>query len=259
MAVLRLRSSPGYASPASQLDAVCHRPRISCKSDLPLSLRDSIADNNSIIFRSLQGVGGAGLYSLAQSTIMEIAPPQQRGVVGTAISITLCLAFVAGPLLGGAFGSTNWRWIFYMKYIAMSYFVLEVSAGLTAHSIPPGVFAIIGWYMYWPGNRRISGFKNALSKIDVFGSIMIAAASILLVWEIQQAGSLAAAWDSAKTVSGLVISALCFVAFWLWQFWLHKHPEISVEPVFPIRLVKRRRFISALLYVQLAATFSILH
>jgi MFS family permease len=73
------------------------------------------ADAKRIVFRTLQGIGGAGMYSLAQATIMEIASPQRRGLVGTVISVTLCLAFIAGPLLGGAFGKANWRWIFYIK------------------------------------------------------------------------------------------------------------------------------------------------
>jgi hypothetical protein len=117
---------------------------------------------------------------------------------------------------------------------------------LTATSIPAGIFAVPGWYMFWPGHRRTAGFKNALRKVDIFGSIAIAASSILFVWVTQQAGSLTSAWNSATSISGLVLSGVCFVAFWLWQFWLHKHPQLSIESVFPIRLASRYRFISAL-------------
>lgn len=84
------------------------------------SSRLTIRIHNRIVFRALQGVGGSGLYSLSQISLAEIAPHGKNALMGMLIGMTLAISFVLGPLLGGAISGSNWRWIFYMKYVSLA-------------------------------------------------------------------------------------------------------------------------------------------
>ena len=47
-----------------------------------------------IAFRALQGVGGAGLYSLPLTTLPEITPPEKFGVMSAAMGIVFAVSAV---------------------------------------------------------------------------------------------------------------------------------------------------------------------
>ena len=71
---------------------------------------------HSIAGRAVQGIGGSGLYSLAQVCLLEQGPSRPE-VVGALVGITLSVSFVLGPLLGGAISEWNWRGIFWFKLV----------------------------------------------------------------------------------------------------------------------------------------------
>lgn len=63
-------------------------------------------------------MGGAGLYSLAMSVIVEITPLQYIGVSSGLLGSVFVLSSLLGPVLGGLISSTTtWRWIFYLKQV----------------------------------------------------------------------------------------------------------------------------------------------
>ena len=69
-----------------------------------------------ILFRILQGVLGASLLPLSQSTMLDIWPPEQHG---TAMAIWMTgglIGPVLGPTLGGWLTANfDWRWVFYIN------------------------------------------------------------------------------------------------------------------------------------------------
>lgn len=72
----------------------------------------------SIAGRALQGMGGSGLYSLAQVCLLEQGPSRPE-IVGALVGITLSVSFLLGPLLGGAISEWNWRGIFWFKSVLL--------------------------------------------------------------------------------------------------------------------------------------------
>lgn len=69
-----------------------------------------------IAFRAFQGIGGSGLYSLAQTGLFEVGPKNKPSLLGALIGMTLAISFVLGPVLGGSITNfCSWRWIFYIK------------------------------------------------------------------------------------------------------------------------------------------------
>ncbi|MCC2625380.1 MAG: transporter [Burkholderiales bacterium] len=69
-----------------------------------------------VIFRLLQGVGGAFLPSLAQAYIVENFSHEEQPKIMTVYSMCLVLGPVIGPLFGGYLVEhLSWRWIFYVN------------------------------------------------------------------------------------------------------------------------------------------------
>lgn len=73
-------------------------------------------ENNRIIFRAFQGLGGGGCLSLSQVIITDLVPPERYTKYVSQLSIVSSLALLVGPILGGAISNgTTWRWIFIIK------------------------------------------------------------------------------------------------------------------------------------------------
>ena len=69
-----------------------------------------------IVFRVIQGVGGALLTPQTLSTITVIFPPDKRGVAFGVWGAVAGVATIAGPTLGGYLVTDfGWEWIFYVN------------------------------------------------------------------------------------------------------------------------------------------------
>jgi MFS family permease len=72
--------------------------------------------SHRVICRVFQGIGGSGLYSLAQVGLFEIGPSHNPNLLGALIGLTLAVSFVLGPILGGTISHlADWKWIFLIK------------------------------------------------------------------------------------------------------------------------------------------------
>ena len=179
-----------------------------------------------IVFRALQGIGGSGLYSMTMIIALNAVPMKQIGMVSGAIGMVLVMAGVLGPVLSGAIThdqhSSTWRWIFYLN-------------------IPIGGVAVVALKIAWPADKSKKSFtKKAILSVDVLGSLLLLAASVLLIFALEEAGAFVYAWDSSIIIACLCVSGFTLVAFVLWQEWLDKHPDWPVQLVFPVRVARQR-------------------
>ncbi|KAF9086225.1 hypothetical protein BGX23_009045 [Mortierella sp. AD031] len=113
-----------------------------------------------IIFRALQGIGGAGLFSLMMimvSTMFEDLGERAR--YQTLGWLAFGIAGVTGPLLGGVFVKhSTWRWCFYMN-------------------IPIGVlgFLFVAKFYQIPFEHAEKDLKTTLARVDYDGVALIIA------------------------------------------------------------------------------------
>ena len=80
--------------------------------------------NQLIVFRAVQGLGGAGLLGLAFIIIADLFPPNVRGKYQGLVGAVFGISSVLGPLIGGFLtdhggniipGIEGWRWVFYVN------------------------------------------------------------------------------------------------------------------------------------------------
>ncbi|KAJ8126637.1 hypothetical protein O1611_g7001 [Lasiodiplodia mahajangana] len=175
-----------------------------------------------IICRAFQGMGGSGLYSLAQIALFEVGPAHNPSLMGAMIGLTLATSYVLGPVLGGVISSSiSWRWIFWIN-------------------VPFGVVLIAGLYLAWPasGLRQSRGL-DAIQRVDFVGNILIIAACTLLVFALQEAGAYTFAWNHPVIVLALVVSSLSWLGFVAWELFLGIKASTKIEPILPLRLIGR--------------------
>ena len=159
-----------------------------------------------IVARSLQGLGGGGLISMAQAIIADVISPRERGRYQAYLSGVWATASVGGPVLGGFFVDyLSWRWVFWIN-------------------LPVGVAAFILC------RRALAALvtKRARRRIDYLGALLLtlAVADLLLVFTW---GGTTYAWSSPLLL-GLMASAPPLLAAFILQ-------ELrAAEPVLPPRL-----------------------
>ncbi|KKA27931.1 hypothetical protein TD95_001224 [Thielaviopsis punctulata] len=188
-----------------------------------------------IICRAFQGIGGSGLYSLAQIAVVEMGPIKTPSLVGAMIGITLAIALVLGPIVGGLISYyAGWRWIFNMN-------------------IPAGIAVSMLLTLAWPVSIRemdspLSRYTwSSFSSIDFVGSGTLLCSCCLVIFGLQQAGSGVSGWDSPGIVAAFVLSFICAVAFVSWQVLLSRKYFSHIAPVFPMRLFFKRVFMSCVI------------
>lgn len=163
---------------------------------------------------------------------LTLVPPHRRQMMGAFASICIVTAGILGPVLGGAITlsrvSSTWPWIFWIN-------------------LPIAGSALIAMLIAWPSDKSKTTFTlTALSNVDFLGALLLLAASTLLVFALQEAGSYAFAWDDAAIVASLVLSVVCFILFLGWQYWLVKYSGNPHRVVFPISLLANRVIAAAI-------------
>ncbi|OYV58433.1 MAG: hypothetical protein B7Z71_10275 [Acidocella sp. 21-58-7] len=160
------------------------------------SLGCALAQNlpEMILLRAVQGIGGAGLITIAQTAIADVVPPRERGRYQIYMSGMWGIASIAGPIAGGALTDLlSWRAIFWIN-LPLG-IIAYISAGRALRVLPP----------HAPG----------AVKIDYLGATLLMAS--ITAWLVLCAsGGHDFAWDSSLT-AGLAISGLVLTALTIWQ------------------------------------------
>ena len=175
-----------------------------------------------IAFRVLQGFVAGPMIPLSQTLLLSSYPRAKAGTAMAMWAMTVLVAPVAGPLLGGWItDNISWPWIFYIN-------------------IPVGVIAAaITWSIY---RKRDPGSRKA--PFDYIGL------ALLVIW----VGSLQVMIDkgkeldwfgSAQIVILASVAAVGFAFFLAWEL-------TEAHPIVDLRLFARRNFLMGTLALSVA-------
>ncbi len=81
------------------------------------SLGAGFADGGTelILWRVLQGVGGAFLFANAAALVTDAFPREQLGLAMGTNTMVAAVGLVLGPVLGGALVAIGWPWVFWFN------------------------------------------------------------------------------------------------------------------------------------------------
>ncbi len=147
-----------------------------------------------VVFRLLQGVFGAALVPLSQSTMLNIYPPEKRGSAMAIWGMGVMVGPILGPTLGGYLTEIyNWRWVFFVN-------------------LPFGILATAGMAAFLPRTEATSGLRFDWFGFGVF-AMGIAGFQLML-----DRGETQDWFGSSEIIIEAVIAALGFYLFIVHMF-----------------------------------------
>lgn len=176
-----------------------------------------------IIFRILQGIGGAMIFVTGLAIITSVYPPQERG---KAIGINIATVYIAlslGPVLGGVMTQyLGWRSLFYAM-------------------IPLGILILV--LTYWKLTDEWAACKG--EKFDIKGSIFYSVVLVMVMY----------GFSTLPNISGIalvVAGVIGFIGFLMYELRLE-------SPVLNVRMFKNKTFAFSNLaaLINYSATFAV--
>jgi EmrB/QacA subfamily drug resistance transporter len=133
-----------------------------------------------IVFRIIQGLGGAMILPLGMTILFQVVPPQQRGSVMGVYGVPLLIAPMMGPVLGGYLVEfVDWRFVF---IVGTPVGVLAVLCGmLILRETPIRAGGGFDWWGFWFASIGFSSALAALARAPADGWT---APHVLLLWLI---------------------------------------------------------------------------
>ncbi len=168
-----------------------------------------------IVFRVVQGIGGACLMANAAAIITDAFPENQRGMALGINNIVGVSGMFIGLVLGGLLAPVSWRLVFLI-------------------SVPVGLFGTVWAY----ANLRELGVHRR-ARVDWWGNVTFAVGLICLMvavtYGIRPAGGHSTGWLSPRVLVLLGVGALGLVCFTVIE-------ARVADPMFRLPLFRIRAF-----------------
>ena len=176
-----------------------------------------------VVFRIFQGVFGAALVPLSQSTMMDIYPLEQRGQAMAIWGVGVMIGPILGPTLGGYLTELyNWRYVFYIN-------------------LPFGLAATLGLIFFMPRshpnfNLRFDWIGFSVLSLGIGGLQMMLDRGQDQDW-----------FSSTEVIAELVLGCLGIYLFMVHMF-------TAKKPFIPPQVFNDRNFSSGLIMMFAAGT-----
>ncbi len=169
-----------------------------------------------VAFRIIQGTFGAALAPLAQATMLDIYPFEQRAQAMAVFGMGIMIGPIMGPTLGGYLTDWfHWRWVFYVN-------------------LPFGILATIGLLLFMPRTPIRPELKFDFIG---FGLLVLAIGSFQLMLDRGQGED----WFTSSEI--IVCAVLAGLGFYLFLV----HMFTSDKPLIPRGIFRDRNFVAAMM------------
>jgi MFS transporter, DHA2 family, multidrug resistance protein len=178
-----------------------------------------------VLFRVMQGLCGGPIMPMSQTLLMRIFPPQQRGQAMALWSMTVVVAPIAGPILGGVIcDNASWPWVFYIN--------VPVAA----------VCGFFAWRML-----RSQETPTESRRVDFVGLGLLVLFVGALQIMLDKGKELD--WFGSPVIVGLaVVAAIGFACFLIWEL-------TDEHPIVDLRVFRHRGFTGAV--ITIAITYGV--
>lgn len=173
-----------------------------------------------ILFRAVQGLGSAALFTSAFAVVADLFPPAERGKYQGIFSGVFGLSSVVGPLVGGFItDGLGWHWVFFIN-------------------LPVGVVALAVIFLRMPALRQQ---RLGRPRLDFAGAacLVLTVVPLLLALSLGRGhvapGEAGFAWGSWQVLGLFALSAMGLVLFVLMEARVR-------EPVLDLKLFRDRTF-----------------
>jgi len=166
-----------------------------------------------VIFRALQGIGGAMVFSTSLALLVQTFKGRGLGMALGVWSAVINLGLGCGPVLGGLLTETSWRWIFFVN-------------------IPLGVVAVLMTLVGVQEVRLPDG-----PRIDVPGGGVFTVGLVGLIYGLIDSGN--SGWNSAEVIAALAVATVALVRFPLVE-------RARRQPMFDLFLLRKPTFAGGL-------------
>src|SRR3954464_13776965 len=156
-----------------------------------------------ILWRVVQGIGGAFLFPNAAAIVTDAFPREQLGLAMGTNTMIAAVGLVIGPVLGGALVAIDWPWVFWFN-------------------VPLGILGSV-----WAAlNLHELGRTDKDRKLDVGGTLTYVVGLTALVYAISRGGL--RGWNDALVIGGFAIAAVLLPAFLLIER-RHRAPMLDLS------------------------------
>ncbi len=167
-----------------------------------------------VIFRALQGIGGALLMSNSTAMLTRAFPARERGRILGLNSVVVSLGVSTGPTLGGVITTLlSWRWIFYVN-------------------LPIGILGLALTYVVLKEPARL----QTKQRFDPLGAVVLSAGIIAIMFALsfgQEVG-----WTSPLILGLFIVGLIILAGFVLIE-------RRVAEPIIDLKLFRNRLFAAA--------------
>jgi EmrB/QacA subfamily drug resistance transporter len=141
-----------------------------------------------ILWRILQGIGGAFLFANAGALVTDAFPREQLGVAMGTNTMVAAIGLVLGPVLGGALVAISWHWVFWFNVpLAL---LGSIWAAAILHELAK---------------------PDSVRGIDPIGTVTFVVGLTGLVYGVSRAGL--SGWTDPLTVAGIVVGVVLLPLF----------------------------------------------
>jgi EmrB/QacA subfamily drug resistance transporter len=166
-----------------------------------------------ILWRIVQGLGGAFLFANAAAIVTDAFPREQLGLAMGTNTMVAAVGLVIGPVLGGALVAINWPWVFWFNV--------------------PLAFLGSAWAALIL--RELTG-RDDVTTFDGLGTVAFLVGLTGLVFGISKGGI--SGWNSPLVIGGLIAAVVLLPAFVL----IERHHR---APMLDLTIFRNRLFSAA--------------
>jgi len=166
-----------------------------------------------ILWRIVQGVGGAFLFANAAALVTDAFPKRQLGVALGTNTMVAAVGLVLGPILGGLLVTASWQWVFWFN-------------------VPFGIVGAVWGALV----LHELGKPDQQRGLDLVGTAAFVVGLTGLVYGISKGGI--SGWDGTLVIGSLAVAAVLLPLF----VWIESRGR---APMLDLTIFRNRLFAAA--------------